>query len=95
MGNDQFILGYNIRLGICDEYIAVYDTKQYASDIDCFQPLMERFNNIYHRYPLYPIADAGYRGLNNYIYCQEHGMEKYIKITVGFIFVQKTNICLH
>ena len=36
MGNDQLLPGYNIQLGICDEYIAVYDVKQYASDTDCF-----------------------------------------------------------
>ena len=76
MGNDQLLPGYNIQLGLCDEYIAVYDVKQYASDMDCFQPLMEKFRNTYHRYPLYPVADAGYGSLNNYIYCQEHGMEK-------------------
>ena len=44
MGNDQLLPGYNIQLGTCDEFIAVYDVKQYASDMDCFQPLMEKFN---------------------------------------------------
>lgn len=82
MGNDQLLPGYNIQLGLCDEYIAVYDVKQYASDMDCFQPLMEKFKNTYHKYPLYPVADAGYGSLNNYIYCQEHGMEKYMKFTM-------------
>ena len=82
MGNDQLLPGYNIQLGLCDEYIAVYDVKQYASDMDCFQPLMEKFRNTYHKYPLYPVADAGYGSLNNYIYCQEHGMEKYMKFTM-------------
>ena len=79
MGNEQLLPGYNIQLGICDEYISVFDVKQYASDMDCFQPLMEKFNNIYGKYPKYPVADAGYGSLNNYIYCQEHGMEKYMK----------------
>ena len=41
MGNDQLLPGYNIRLGACDEFIAVYDVRQYASDMDCFKPLME------------------------------------------------------
>ena len=36
MGNDQLLPAYNVQLGICDEYIAVYDVKQYASDTDCF-----------------------------------------------------------
>ena len=82
MGNDQLLPGYNIQLGICDEYIAVLDVKQYASDMDCFQPLMEKFNNTYHRYPMYPVADAGYGSFNNYLYCEEHGMKKYMKFTM-------------
>ena len=79
MGNDQLLPGYNIQLGLCDEYISVFDVRQYASDMDCFQPLMEKFNETYGKYPTYPVADAGYGSLNNYRYCQEHGMEKYMK----------------
>ena len=82
MGNDQLLPGYNIQLGLCDEYISVFDVKQYASDMDCFQPLMEKFNNTYHRYPIYPVADAGYGSFNNYLYCEEYGMEKYMKFTM-------------
>lgn len=82
MGNDQLLPGYNIQLGVCDEYIAVFDVKQYASDMDCFQPFMEKFNETYGRYPKYPVADAGYGSLNNYLYCEEHGMEKYMKFTM-------------
>lgn len=82
MGNDQLLPGYNIQLGICDEYIAVFDVKQYASDTDCFIPIMERFNKIYGHYPKYPVADAGYGCLNNYIFCEEHNMEKYMKFTM-------------
>ena len=82
MGNDQLLPGYNIQLGICDEYIAVFDVKRYASDMDCFQPLMEKFNSTYGRYPEYPVADAGYGSFNNYLYCEEHGMKKYMKFTM-------------
>lgn len=82
MGNDQLLPGYNIQVGVCDEYIAVYDVEQYASDMDCFKPLVEKFNKTYGKYPKYPVADAGYGSLNNYIYCQEHGMEKYMKFTM-------------
>ena len=82
MGNDRLLPGYNIQLGLCDEYISVFDVKQYASDMDCFQPLMEKFNNTYHRYPLYPVADACYGSFNNYLYCEECGMEKYMKFTM-------------
>ena len=82
MGNDQLLPAYNIQLGICDEYIAVPDVRQYASDMDCFQPLMEKYNRMYGMYPKYPVADAGYGSFNNYLYCEEHGMEKYMKFTM-------------
>ena len=79
MGNGQLLPAYNVQMGICDEYIAVYDVKQYASDMDCFQPLMERFYKHYGFYPEYPVGDAGYGGYNNYLFCQEHEMKKYMK----------------
>ena len=50
--------------------------------MDCFQRLMEGFYKRYRKYPKYPVADAGYGCLNNYLYCQMHGMEKYMKFTM-------------
>ena len=82
MGNDQLVPAYNVQAAICDEYIAVIDVKQYASDMECFVPLMEKFHKTYGHYPKYPVADAGYGSYNNYIYCEEHGMEKYMKFTM-------------
>ena len=82
MGNDQLLPAYNVQAAICDEYIAVIDAKPYASDQDCFVPLMEKFKEIYGHYPKYPVADAGYGSYNNYLYCEEHGMEKYMKFTM-------------
>ena len=82
MGNDQLLPAYNLQTAICDEYIAVVDVKPYASDMECFVPLMEKFHETYGRYPKYPVADAGYGSYNNYLYCEEHGMEKYMKFTM-------------
>ena len=82
MKNDQLLPGYNVQLGICDEYIAVFDVMRYASDMDCFAPLMKRFALLYGRYPEYPVADAGYGSFNNYLFCEEHGMKKYMKFTM-------------
>ena len=79
MGNDQLLPAYNVQVGVADEYIAVVDVNRYRSDMDCFAPLMEKFKNTYGFYPKYPVADAGYGSYNNYLYCQEHGMEKYMK----------------
>ena len=79
MGNDQLLPAYNVQVGVADEYIAVVDVNQYRSDMDCFVPLMEKFKEIYGFYPKYPVADAGYGSYNNYIFCEQNGMEKYMK----------------
>lgn len=82
MGNDQLLPAYNVQTAVCDEYIAVIDAKPYASDQDYFVPLMEKFKETYGHYPKYPVADAGYGSYNNYLYCEEHGMEKYMEFTM-------------
>ena len=79
MGNDQLLPAYNVQFGIADEYIAVADVNPYRSDMDCFIPLLEQFHKTYGFYPKYPVADAGYGSYNNYIFCEQHGMEKYMK----------------
>lgn len=82
MGNDQLLPAYNMQIGVCDEYIAVVDAKQYANDMDCFVPLMDKFKNMYGTYPEYPVADAGYGSYNNYIFCEKNGINKYMKFTM-------------
>lgn len=82
MGNDQLLPAYNVQIGVADEYIAVVDVNQYRTDMDCFVPLMNRFRDIYGFYPKYPVADAGYGSYNNYIFCEQNSMEKYMKFTM-------------
>ncbi len=82
MGNDQLLPAYNMQIGVCDEYIAVVDAKQYASDMDCFVPFMDKFKRFYGEYPMYPVADAGYGSYNNYLFCERHGIAKYMKFSM-------------
>ena len=82
MGNDQLLPAYNVQVGVADEYIAVVDVNQYRTDMDCFVPLMNKFRDMYGFYPKYPVADAGYGSYNNYIFCEQNGMEKYMKFTM-------------
>lgn len=82
MRNDQLLPAYNLQMVVCDEYIALFKAFQYASDMDCFQPLMQSFYDRYGFFPEYPVADAGYGSYNNYIYCEEHEMKKYMKFTM-------------
>lgn len=82
MGNDQLLPAYNIQFGVCDQYITVLDVNQYASDQDCFIPLMNKFKSLYKTLPEYTIADAGYGSLRNYDYCEANGIKKYMKFTM-------------
>ena len=82
MGNDQLLPCYNVQVGICDEYIAVMDVQQFTSDMVCFIPLMDKFSKTYGFYPHYPVADAGYGSYNNYLFCQQKGMKKFMKFTM-------------
>ena len=79
MGNDQILPAYNVQIGVADEYIAVVDVNHYRSDMDCFVPMMDHFKQTYGFYPKYPVADAGYGSYNNYIFCEQNGIEKYMK----------------
>ena len=76
MGNDQLLPAYNVQIGVADEYIAVVDVNHYRSDMDCFVPLMEHFKQTYGFYPKYPVADAGYGSYNNYIFCEQNGIDE-------------------
>ena len=76
---DQLLPAYNVQIGVADEYIAVVDVNHYRSDMDCFIPLMKHFKQTYGFYPKYPVADAGYGSYNNYIFCEQNGIEKYMK----------------
>ena len=82
MGNDQLLPAYNVQVGVADEYIAIVDVNQYRTDMDCFVPMMNKFRDTYGFYPKYPVADAGYGSYNNYIFCEQNGMKKYMKFTM-------------
>lgn len=84
MNNDQLLPAYNVQVGIADEYIVALDVNQFRSDMDCFIPLMEKFHGMYGKYPKYPVADAGYGSYNNYLYCEEHGMDPYMKFPMFY-----------
>jgi len=79
MRNSQLKPGYNVQIGVSNEYIMVIEAYQNGSDQKTFQPVLEKYNIMYNKYPLYPVADAGYGSFDNYSYCIEKGMELYQK----------------
>jgi transposase len=79
MRNAQLKPGYNVQIGVSNEYIMVIDAYQNGADQKTFKPILEKYNLMYDRYPKYPVADAGYGSYDNYKYCESKGMEKYQK----------------
>lgn len=79
MRNSQLKPGYNVQIGVSDEYILHMDISTERSDYKTFVPFLESFKARYHFYPKYPVADAGYGGLMNYRYLKMNEMELYQK----------------
>jgi len=79
MRNSQLKPGYNVQIGVSNEYIMVIDAFQNGSDQPTFEPVLEKYNIMYDKYPKYPVADAGYGSYDNYTYCLNNGMELYQK----------------
>lgn len=79
MRNSQLKPGYNVQIGVSNEYIMVIEAYQNGSDQKTFKPVLEKYNIMYNKYPTYPVADAGYGSFDNYSYCIEKGMKLYQK----------------
>ena len=82
MRNSQLKPGYNIQIGVADEYILHMDIYQDRSDYKTFIPFLEGFKQSYGYYPKYPVADTGYGGLVNYMYLKLNHMELFQKYTM-------------
>lgn len=82
MRNSQLKPGYNIQIGVSDEYILHFDISSERSDYKTLIPFLESYKDRYNKYPKYPVADAGYGGLVNYRYVKMNGMELYQKYSM-------------
>src|SRR5690554_1795497 len=79
MRNGQLKAGYNIQIGVSNEYILHVDVFQDRNDYQTLIPFLEGYKKAYGFYPKYPVADAGYGGLKNYRYLKLSNMELYQK----------------
>jgi hypothetical protein len=79
MRNSQLKPGYNVQIGVSDEYILHLYISSERNDYKTFIPFLESFKNRYNYYPKYPVADSGYGGLTNYRYLSINDMELYTK----------------
>jgi len=79
MKNGQLKPGYNVQIGVANEYIMAIELYQNRSDYETFIPFVEHYKDLYGFYPEKPTADAGYGGYDNYKFCYEHGIGLYQK----------------
>ena len=79
MRNSQLKPGYNVQIGVSNEYIRLIEAYPYRNDLNTFEPFMESYHTMHAHYPLYPVADAGYGRYDTYHYCLEKGMGLYQK----------------
>lgn len=79
MRNSQLKPGYNVQIGVSNEYIRLIEAYPYRNDLNTFKPFIESYYTMHGHYPLYPVADAGYGRYDTYHYCLEKGMELYQK----------------
>ena len=79
MRNSQLKPGYNVQIGVSNEYIRFIDVFNHRNDHYTFIPFMEHYHDMYGEYPKYPVADAGYGRYDTYYYCQQNKMELFQK----------------
>jgi len=82
MMNNQLKPGYNVQIGVSDEYILHVDVKQERNDYKTMIPFLEGFKINYGYLPTYPVMDAGYGGLTNYRYLKNNGLKLFQKYTM-------------
>ena len=71
--------GYNLQIGVCDEYIMHMEIFSNPTDTRTYIPFMKKYKDIYDRYPRWPIADAGYGSYDNLLFNVINGMELGLK----------------
>ena len=71
--------GYNLQIGVCDEYIMHMEIFSNPTDTRTYIPFMKKYKDIYDRYPRWPIADAGYGSYDNLLFNVINRMELGLK----------------
>ena len=71
--------GYNIQIGVENEYIIGAASFNNRTDVQTLIPFLERMRRHTNRTVERVIADAGYESLENYLYLEENEQECYIK----------------
>ena len=79
MRNGQLKPGYNVQIGVENEYIVGVQLFSDRNDVNTLIPFMNRLEHNYERRFVNLIADAGYESEENYEYLTNKDITAYIK----------------
>lgn len=75
----NFRAAYQVQAVVSHGFIVGYYISQDRADMRTFVPTLERFYEIHGKYPKRITADSEYGCLENYLFCQDHDIEGYLK----------------
>ena len=78
-GTNLFKAGYNVQLGVSDEYIMNLYVCQDRNDQNTLIPFLDNHKKDYGSIPDKVVADAGYGSYDNYMYLTLNQRKLYIK----------------
>lgn len=70
---------YQMQVVVCHGFVVSYYVSQDRTDLYSFIPTLNRFHTMHGALPERITADAGYGCLDNYRYCQDNGIEAFVK----------------
>ena len=79
MLNGQLKPGYNVQIGVENEYIVGLGLFPNPTDVNTLIPFLERLKSKVRKTIRNIIADAGYESEENYVYLRESNQTSYIK----------------
>jgi transposase len=79
MRNRQLKPGYNLQVTTNNQYILSYSLHHNPTDTLTLKSHLERFNDLYNKYPEKLTADAGYGSEENYKILEDRNIEAYVK----------------
>jgi len=79
MLNGQLKPGYNLQIGVSDQYVLHLTVSSERNDYKTFIPFLESYKKNYGFIPKYVVAGAGYGGLLNYRYLKMENIDLFQK----------------
>ncbi len=79
MKNGQLKSAYNIQISTQNQFITNLGIFQYTGDTSTLVPMLEDFQNRYHKQSRKFVADSGYGSEQNYEFMENTGIEAFVK----------------